>query len=118
MIVLAWLLVACATYLLAAPMGHNPLAIGRRETQIFRAMFLTPFQIPSAIAFLYISSSVSSALPITAHPRAAKIVLWLVLGVIFLTMINGAFRAISPLLTDAHDYPNPPRKGTMTSTNV
>jgi hypothetical protein len=106
-VVFAWLVAACATSLLAVPMGYDPLAMGRDHTQIFRAMFLTPSQIPSAIAFLFIGSAVETRLPITAHPRAARIVLWIVLGVILLAMINGAFRALFPLLTDAHNYPNP-----------
>jgi hypothetical protein len=51
-IVLAWIVAACATNVLAAPMGYNPLDVNRGETQIFRAMFLTPFQVPAAIGLL------------------------------------------------------------------
>jgi len=106
-VVFAWLVAACATNLLAAPMGYDPLMMGRGETQIFRAMFLTPFQIPSAIAFFFIGSTVEARLTMTAHPRAARITLLMLMGVILLAMINGAFRALYPLLTDAHNYPNP-----------
>ena len=106
-VVLAMIVAACATSLLAAPMGYDPLEAGRGQTQLFRAMFLTPFQIPSAIAFLFVRSEIETRLPLAAHPRAARIVLWIVMGVILLPMINGAFRALFPLLTDAHNYPNP-----------
>lgn len=103
----AWIVAACATSLLAAPMGYDPLAADRGQTQLFRAMFLTPLQIPPAIAFLFVGSIVETRLPMTAHPRAARVVLWAAMGVIVLAMINGAFRAIFPLLTDPHNYPNP-----------
>ncbi|MGA2240182.1 MAG: hypothetical protein ABSG74_13325 [Candidatus Bathyarchaeia archaeon] len=48
-ILLVWIVAACATNVVAAPRGYNPLNVNRGETQIFRAMFLTPFQIPATI---------------------------------------------------------------------
>jgi hypothetical protein len=104
-IVFAWLIAACATNLLAAPVGYNPVAVGRGETQIFRAFFLTPFQILSAPAFLLVGSKLETRLSGTTHNRASRVVLWAVLGVIFLATLNGALRAMFPLLTDPHNCP-------------
>jgi hypothetical protein len=45
-IVLAWLLAACATYLLAAPMGHNPLAmtgVARAEKRGYHVFWMSMF---------------------------------------------------------------------------
>jgi len=106
-IIFAWIIAAFATSMLAAPMGYVPLESTRGETQLFRAMFLTPFQIPSAAGFLFVGSIAQTRLPMVAHPRAARIVLWVAMAVMLLAMINGAFRALFPLLTDAHNYPNP-----------
>jgi hypothetical protein len=103
-IVLAWVVAACATNVLAAPMGYNPLNVNRGETQIFRAMFLTPFQIPAAIGLLHLKSALDGRV---GQSRSARVVVGLAIALLFLAIVNGAFRALFPLLTDPHNYPNP-----------
>jgi hypothetical protein len=103
-IVLAWIVAACATNVLAAPMGYNPLDVNRGETQIFRAMFLTPFQIPAAIGLLHLKSALDGRV---GQSRTARVVVGLAIALLFLAIVNGAFRALFPLLTDPHNYPNP-----------
>jgi hypothetical protein len=103
-IVLAWIVAACATNVLAAPMGYNPLNVNRGETQIFRAMFLTPFQIPAAIGLLHLKSALDGRV---GQSRSARVVVGLAIALLFLAIVNGAFRALFPLLTDPHNYPNP-----------
>jgi len=103
-IVLAWIVAACATNVLAAPMGYNPLNVNRGETQIFRAMFLTPFQIPAAIGLLHLKSALEDRV---GQSRSARVVVGLAIALLFLAIVNGTFRALFPLLTDPHNYPNP-----------
>jgi hypothetical protein len=103
-IVMAWIVAACATNVLAAPMGYNPLDVNRGETQIFRAMFLTPFQIPAAIGLLRLKSALDGGV---GQSRSARVVVGLAIALLFLAIVNGAFRALFPLLTDSHNYPNP-----------
>jgi len=103
-IVLAWVVAACATNVLAAPMGYNPLDVTRGETQIFRAMFLTPFQVPAAIGLLHLKSSLDRKMN---GSRGGRIVAGMIAGLLFLAILNGALRALFPLLTDPHNYPNP-----------
>ena len=103
-IVLAWIVAACATNVLAAPMGYNPLDVNRGETQIFRAMFLTPFQIPAAIGLLHLKSALDGRM---GQSRGGRVVVGFAIALLFLAIVNGAFRALSPLLTDPHNYPNP-----------
>jgi hypothetical protein len=103
-IVLAWIVAACATNVLAAPMGYNPLYANRGETQIFRAMFLTPFQIPAAIGLLHLKSTLDGKMERSCRGR---VVVGIVVGLLFLAILNGAFRALFPLLSDPHNYPNP-----------
>jgi hypothetical protein len=103
-IVMAWIVAACATNVLAAPMGYNPLDVNRGETQIFRAMFLTPFQIPAAIGLLHLKSALDGRV---GQSRSARVVVGLAIALLFLAIVNGAFRALFPLLTDPHNYPNP-----------
>jgi hypothetical protein len=103
-IVLAWIVAACATNVLAAPMGYNPLNVNRGETQIFRAMFLTPFQIPAAIGLLHLKSTLDGKME---RSRRGRVVVGIVVGLLFLAIVNGTFRALFPLLTDPHNYPNP-----------
>ena len=103
-IVLAWIVAACATNVLAAPMGYNPLEVNRGETQIFRAMFLTPFQIPAAIGLLHLKSALDGRV---GHSHSARVVVGLAIALLFLAIVNGAFRAVFPLLSDPHNYPNP-----------
>ena len=103
-IVLAWIVAACATNLLAAPMGYNPLDPNRGETQIFRAMFLTPFQIPAAFGLVHLKSVLDRRM---GRTRDARVAAALAIGLLFLAVVNGAFRALFPLLTDPHNYPNP-----------
>jgi hypothetical protein len=103
-IVLAWIVAACATNVLAAPMGYNPLNVNRGETQIFRALFLTPFQIPAAIGLLHLKSALDDRV---GQSRSARVVVGLAIALLFLAILNGAFRALFPLLTDPHNYPNP-----------
>jgi len=103
-IVLAWIVAACATNVLAAPMGYNPLDVNRGETQIFRAMFLTPFQISAAIGLLHLKSTLEWKME---RSRRGRVVVGIVVGLLFLAIVNGAFRALFPLLSDPHNYPNP-----------
>jgi hypothetical protein len=103
-IVLAWIVAACATNVLAAPMYYNPLDVTRGETQIFRAMFLTPFQIPAAVGLLHLKSALDGRV---GQSRSARVVVGLAIALLFLAIVNGAFRALFPLLTDPHNYPNP-----------
>ena len=88
-------------------MGYYPLAMGRGETQIFRAMFLTPFQIPTAAGLLYVKSTLDRKLGGLCPSRLVKLAVDMALVVVFLAILNGAFRALFPLLTDPHNYPNP-----------
>jgi hypothetical protein len=103
-VVLAWIVAACATNVLAAPMGYDPLEINRGQTQIFRALFLTPFQIPAAIGLLHLKSALDGRV---GQSRSARVVVGLAIALLFLAIVNGAFRALFPLLTDPHNYPNP-----------
>jgi hypothetical protein len=103
-IVLAWIVTACATNVLAAPMGYNPLDVNRGETQIFRAMFLTPFQVPAAVSLVFVNSSLGRKI---GGSRAAKVVAGIITGILFLAIVNGTFRALFSLLTDPRNYPNP-----------
>jgi hypothetical protein len=103
-IVLAWIVAACATNVVAAPMGYNPLDVNRGETQIFRAAFLTPFQIPAAIGLLHLKSALDLRV---GQSRSAIVVIGLVVALLFLAILNGTFRAMFPLLIDPHNYPNP-----------
>jgi len=103
-IFLAWIVAACATNVLAAPMGYNPLDATRGETQIFRAMFLTPFQIPAALGLLHLKSAFDGRME---RSRETRVIVGLVVALLFLALLNGAFRAVFPLLTDPHNYPNP-----------
>jgi len=103
-ILLAWIVAACATSVSAAPMGYNPLDVNRGETQIFRALFLTPFQVPAAIGLVSLKSSLTSKI---GGSRKARFAVGLIVGILFLAILNGAFRALFPLLTDPHNYPNP-----------
>jgi len=106
-IVLTWLVAASITNMAAAPMGYNPLLPVRGETQIFRAMFLTAFQIPAAAGLLLVKSAVEVGLAKLPRSRSTRVVVAMVIGVVFLATLNGAFRALFPLLTDPHNYPNP-----------
>jgi hypothetical protein len=103
-IILAWIVAACATNVLAAPMGYNPLEVNRGETQIFRAMFLTPFQIPAALGLVQLKSALDHRI---GRSRGARVVVGLAIALLFLVLVNGAFRALFSLLTDPHNYPNP-----------
>jgi hypothetical protein len=103
-IILAWIVAGCATNVLAAPIGYYPLAVNRGETQIFRAMFLTPFQIPAAIGLLHLKSALDVRV---GQSRSARVVVGLPIALLFLAIVNGTFRALFPLLTDPHNYPNP-----------
>jgi len=103
-IVLALVVAACMTNVLAAPMGYNPLHVNRGETQIFRAMFLTPFQVPAAIGLLHLKSALDGRME---RSRRARVVVGIGTALAFLAIVNGTFRALFPLLTDPHNYPNP-----------
>jgi hypothetical protein len=103
-IVLAWVVAACATNVLAAPMGYNPLDATRGETQIFRAMFLTPFQIPATLGLLQLKSVLDDRM---GRSFRARLVVGLAIVLVFLAVVNGSFRAIFSLLADPHNYPNP-----------
>jgi len=98
---------ACATSVLAAPMRYNPLDVNRDETQILRAMFLTPLQIPAAFGFSYVRSVLRAKLGGDQASRWPKFVVETTLALVFLAILDGAFRALFPLLTDQHNYPNP-----------
>ena len=103
-IVLAWIMAACATNVAAAPMSYNPLDVNRGETQIFRAMFLTPSQVPTAIGLLRLKSALDGRMGRSHH---ARVVVGLVVGLLFLASVNGVLRALSPLLADPHNFPIP-----------
>ena len=103
-IVLAWIMAACATNMAAAPMSYNPLDVNRGQTQIFRALFLTPFQVPATIGLLRLKSALDGRME--RSPRG-RIVASLTIALLFLAIVNGTFRALFPLLTDPHNYPNP-----------
>jgi hypothetical protein len=103
-IVLAWIVAACVTNVLATPMGYNPLEANRGETQIFRAMFLTPFQIPAAIGLVQLNLALNRRM---GRSRSTRVAVGLVVTLLFLAIVNGAFRALFPLLSDPHNYPNP-----------
>jgi hypothetical protein len=103
-IVLAWIIATCATNLAAAPMSYNPLDANRGQTQIFRALFLTPFQVPATIGLLHLKSALDRRME--RSPRG-RIVASLAIALLFLAIVNGTFRALFPLLTDPHNYPNP-----------
>jgi len=95
---------ACATNMAAAPMSYNPLDVNRGQTQIFRALFLTPFQVPATIGLLRLKSALDGRME--RSPRG-RIVASLTIALLFLAIVNGTFRALFPLLTDPHNYPNP-----------
>jgi hypothetical protein len=103
-IVLAWIIATCATNVAAAPMSYNPLDVNRGQTQIFRALFLTPFQVPATIGLLHLKSALDRRME--RSPRG-RIVASLAIALLFLAIVNGTFRALFPLLTDPHNYPNP-----------
>jgi hypothetical protein len=102
MIVLAWLAAVSIATIVAAPIAHidRPVVAGSSEMQIFRATFLTPFQIPVAVGFLFLKSVIESRL---GRSRGARAVLAIAGGVIFLAILNGALRDLFPLLTDPHN---------------
>jgi hypothetical protein len=106
-IALAWLVAACITTMISAPMGYDPLSPTRGETQIFRAMFLTPFQITAAAGIMFVQTKLSSRLSFTDQSQSAAVAIRLLILVLFLAVLNGALRALFPLLTDPHNYPNP-----------
>jgi len=106
-IVLAWLVAACVTNVVAAPMGYDVLLGGRGQTQMFRAMFLVPFQIPAAAGLLLLKTRLDKILGETTRSQGVKLVVGIVVGVVIIVVLNGAFRALYPLLTDPHNYPNP-----------
>jgi hypothetical protein len=85
-------------------MGYNPLGATRGETQIFRAMFLTPFQIPAAIGLVQLKLRLDRRM---GRSRTARVAVGLAVALLFLAIVNGAFRALFPLLSDPHNYPNP-----------
>lgn len=103
-ILLAWIVAACATSVSAAPMGYNPLDVNRGETQIFRAMFLTPFHVPAAASLVFVNSLLGRKI---GGSRAARVVAGIITGILLLAIVNGTFRALFPLLTDPRNYPNP-----------
>jgi hypothetical protein len=70
-------------------------------------MFLTPFQIPTALGLLFLKSSLVARLSATSRSRIGGIVAAIIVGILFLAILNGALRALFPLLTDPHNYPDP-----------
>ena len=106
-IILAWLVAASVTSVVAAPMGYDPLLVARGESQIFRALFLTPFQIPAAAGLSFLKSTLDAKLSHMNRSRSVRVAIGITVGVLFLAMLNGAFRGLFPLLTDPHNYPNP-----------
>jgi hypothetical protein len=67
-------------------------------------MFLIPFEIPAAAGFLFLKSKLQAKL---GRSRSAEVVIGLLAGIVLMAILNGTFRALFPLLTDAHNYPNP-----------
>ena len=102
LIVLAWIVAASLTTIAAAPMGYSPLLPGRGDTALWRATFLTPFQIPVAAGILSLEQNLNNRL---GRSRSAIVITTIFLSVLFLAILNGALRALFPLLTDPHNYP-------------
>jgi len=107
-VVLSWLVAASIATAVAAPMRYDPLEVGRGQTQIFRALFLTPFQIPSAFGLLFLKTMLSTKLSRKEWSRMVSLAAVLVVAIVFLAILNGTFRALFPLLLDPHNHPNPP----------
>jgi hypothetical protein len=84
--------------------GYNPLAANRGETQIFRAMFLTPFQIPTALGLPHVKSPLDHGV---GRSGSAGAVVFLAIALLFSAILSGAFRALFSLPSDPHNYPNP-----------
>jgi len=105
-VVLSWIVAASVISIVAAPMDYNPLIPTRGETEIFRAMFLTPFQIPVALGLLCAKSALQRMYN-TPLSRWTKLSVVMIVAIAFLAILNGSFRALFPLLSDAHNYPNP-----------
>jgi len=89
---------------MAAPMGYDPTGVNRGQAQIFRAMFPTHSQIPAAIGLVGLKSALDSKM---GGSRSAGVLIGIVVGLLFLAIVNETFRALFPLLTDPHNYPNP-----------
>jgi hypothetical protein len=105
-IAIAWIIAASVTTVVAAPMYYDPSGIEAGPVgSIYRAMVLTPFQIPTAVALLFLRSRLKMAW--TDQPGASRIAIEVVTGILLLAITNGSFRALFPLLTDPHNYPNP-----------
>jgi len=67
-------------------------------------MFLTPFQIPAVIGLVGLKSALGGKM---GGSRSTRVVVAIAAGLLFLAIVNGTFRALFPLLTDPHNYPNP-----------
>jgi len=104
LIVVAWIVVASLTTLVVAPSGYNAQLPNLGETRIWRATFLTPFQIPIASGLLFVHGFLNRKL---GQTRSGGIAATIVVTVMFLVIAVGAFRALFPLLTDPHNSPGP-----------
>jgi len=105
-IMLGWLVASSIASVVAAPEGY-PLLLGQARTHIYRALFLTPFPIAGAAGIMLLVSGLNSRLTSMGKSRDARVVIGIVIGVLLLAILNGALRAVSPLLTDPHNFPNP-----------
>jgi hypothetical protein len=101
-IMLAWIAASSLTAMVAAPLWYTPSAPG---TLLWRAVFITPFQMPAAIGMLTVSNALNRRL---GQSHAAKIAAAALLMVLFLAIFTGALRALFPLLTDPHSLSNTP----------
>lgn len=104
-VVMTWVLATCIANLAVAPLHYDPLHEG--ESEIFRVMCLAPFQIPAAAGLFFLKSTLDAKLSQSNRSRSARIAAGIAVGVLFLAMLNGAFRALYPTLTDPHNHPNP-----------
>jgi hypothetical protein len=98
-IVLAWLVAASVATVVAGMMWD----VG----YINRAMLLTPFQIPAAVGFVFLTRQLDTELGGITNRSYARLVVAMVASLILLAILNGTLRALFPLLTDPNNYPNP-----------
>jgi hypothetical protein len=104
-LMMAWLATASVLSLVSALIVFNPTLATRGE--LFRAVPLVPFGITASAGLLLLKSTLDDRLARAGHAQAANVVAVLVTAVIFLSILNGALRALFPLLTDPHNYPWP-----------
>jgi hypothetical protein len=107
-VLLSWVSAASLASLVAAPMGPNgPLLAASGASELYAAILLTPVQIPTGIALLFLGSLIDLRLKQMQTSPTMRCVARVVLAIPFLAITNGAFRSLFPLLVDPNNYPNP-----------